>query len=122
MISLLFAMSLCLQDPVPAPAVVQEPAVVEVDGRYFAGANADQKLFVDGARQAIKNDESLSRIQKFILNRRLNKKRFVELLMSEYRADLMLESPDGRPVAIDWGNVDWSKLIELAILLIKLFA
>lgn len=122
MISLLFAMSLCLQDPVPAPAVVPSPAVVDVDGRYFAGANADQKLFVDGARQAIKNDESLSRIQKFILNRRLNKKRFVELLMSEYRADLMLESPDGRPVAIDWGNVDWSKLIELAILLIKLFA
>ncbi len=122
MISLVFAISLCIQDPVPGPAVTPTPAVVEVDGRFFAGASDDQKLFIEGARQAIANSEDLNRIQKFVLNRRLNKKRFVELLMSEYRADLMLESPDGRPVSIDWGSIDWAKLLDLAILLLKLFA
>ncbi len=116
------AMSNCIQDPVPAPVNPPVPVVEEADERFFVGATADQKLFIEGARQAINESDDLNRIQKFVLKRRLNKKRFVELLMAEYRADLMLESPDGRPVAIDWGDVDWSKMIELAILLIKLFA
>ena len=122
--ALVLALALCLQDPVPGPQPAPQP-VIETDVAdpvYFRGATPNEKLFIDGARQAIQSSDKLTRIQKFILKRRLNRPRFVRLAMGEYKAELFWNDPDKAVGEIDWSNIDWEKLLNILLILIKLFA
>ena len=122
--ALVLALALCLQDPVPGPQPAPQP-VIETDVAdpvYFRGATDDEKLFIDGARNAIESSDKLNRIQKFILKRRLSRPRFVKLAMREYKAELFWNDPDKAVGAIDWSNIDWAKMLDILLILIKLFA
>ena len=122
--ALVLALALCLQDPVPGPQPAPQP-VIETDVAdpvYFRNATDDEKLFIDGARKAIESSDNLNRIQKFILKRRLSRPRFVKLAMREYKAELFWNDPDKAVGAIDWSNIDWSKMLDILLILIKLFA
>lgn len=81
----------------------------------------NQKLFYDSVMESIAEDKSISRLRKFVLRRRMMRPRFVQLAMEEYQADLQWEDPD-QPVAIDWENLDWEKLLNILLVLLKLFA
>lgn len=81
----------------------------------------NQKLFYDSVMESIAEDKSISRLRKFVLRRRMMRPRFVQLAMEEYQADLQWEDPD-QPVAIDWESIDWEKLLNILLVLLKLFA
>ena len=122
--TLVLALALCLQDPVPGPQPAPQP-VIETDVAdpvYFRGATPDEKLFISGARKAIESSDDLNRIQKFILKRRLSRPRFVKLAMREYKAELFWNDPDKAVGSIDWSNIDWAKMLDILLILIKLFA
>lgn len=111
----LLAMALCLQDPVPGPA--PSPAVDVV----IIVNDEDNKAFVNAAIKAV-DASDLRRLQKFIIKRRLKSPRFVELVKSEYVAEKYWENPESFDAqAIDWSNIDWAKLIDLILTLIKIF-
>ena len=115
--SILFAGQAAAQDPVP-PEKIKDAAT---DGQFFKGATADDKAFIKAARKAV-DASDLRRLQKFIIKRRLNSPRFVEFVKSEYIAEQYWEDPDNfNAAAIDWDNIDWAKLIDLILTLIKIF-
>ena len=113
----LLALAVCLQDPVPVPPPSPTPAVDVV----IVVNDDDNKAFVKAAREAVDRSD-LRRLQKFIIKRRLNSPRFVELVKSEYVAEQYWQDPENFSAsAIDWNNVDWAKLIDLILTLIKIF-
>ena len=62
--TLVLALALCLQDPVPGPQPAPQPVIETdaADGVYFRGATDDEKLFIDGARKAIESDRKSTRL------------------------------------------------------------
>jgi len=113
----LLALAMCFQDPVPGPSPAPTPTIDVV----IVVNEEGNKAFVKAAREAV-DASDLRRLQKFIIKRRLNSPRFVEFVKSEYIAEQYWENPETfNASAIDWNNVDWEKLIDLILTLIKIF-
>lgn len=123
--ALLFCLLLFPGSSIVAQEPTQEPSkeVGSVtDDRYFSGATKDDKAFIDAVRSSLEESD-LSRFQKWRIERRLNKPKFVAMLKKEVRAEVFWGTPDGEvPVAIDWSEIDWQAIISVALMLIKLFA
>ena len=68
--------------------------------------------------EAVDKDSNLGPIAKMIVRRRLHNPRFVQLVKEELEADMRLEA-DGE---IAYGNIDWSQVLQIVLLIIKLLA
>ena len=83
--------------------------------------SGNQKLFYDAVMKKIAEDNSIGRLRKFALRRRMMKPLFVRMAMDEYAADIHWEDPE-QPREIDWSNIDWQQLLNILLVLLKLFA
>ena len=80
----------------------------------------NEKLFYDSVMKSITEDKSIGRLRKFALRRRMMKPRFVRMAMEEYQADQMWDDPED-PREIDWSAIDWEQLLNILLVLLKLF-
>lgn len=117
MILMLMMSAILMQDPVPPSPHVP---VDEVGEGYFAGATADDKAFIDAARESVERSD-LNRFQKWRIQRRLSKPAFVAMAKKEIAADVYWDDPE-QMKAIDWSQIDWEKILSIILMIIKLLA
>ncbi len=79
-----------------------------------------QYQFYSAAVEHIDKDDSLGRVRKMMLKRRLKRPRFLEMAMSEYEADVRWQNPDN-PEEVNFGNIDWNLLLDVLLTLLKLW-
>jgi len=68
--------------------------------------------------EAVDKDTNLGPIARLIVKRRLHNPRFLQLVREELEADMKLEA-DGE---IAYGNIDWSQVLQIVLLIVKLLA
>lgn len=102
------------QEPVPTPAASV------LNQEFFVGATEDDKSFVRAVRKAIDADSSMRPLQKWRLNRMLNRSSFVARAKAECRLEMWSMDPELYSGIIDWENLDIEKLKQLVEVIMQL--